>query len=297
MLRSALLYLSRQRALRRWTETSSLVAPLTHRFVAGQTLDEAIAVCRSVNGQGIAVSLDHLGENVATPEEAAASREQALKSLRRIAEEKLNSTISIKLTQFGLDLGETLCEDNVRPVVDLAAATATRVEFDMESSDYVDRTLGIVTRMHERFGCVRAVIQAYLYRSEADGERLSALKIPIRLCKGAYKEPDSVAFADKADVDRNYLKLARQLLEHGTFPALATHDERMTAVALGTPVDSFEFQMLYGVRRDLQRHLVEKGYRLRLYIPYGEAWYPYFMRRLAERPANLMFLARSVIGK
>jgi proline dehydrogenase len=203
--------------------------------------------------------------------------------------------VSIKLTQFGLDLGDAICRDNVAPVVERAKAAGTRVEFDMESSGYVDRTLAIVAAMHERYGCVRAVIQAYLYRSEKDIERLSAAGIPVRLCKGAYKEPPEVAFERKAEVDANYLKLAKALLERGVDPALATHDDRMVRAADGHASDRFEFQMLYGVRRDLQRSMVEQGRRLRLYVPYGEAWYPYFMRRLAERPANVLFLAKSVL--
>ncbi|MDX2178931.1 MAG: proline dehydrogenase family protein [Bryobacteraceae bacterium] len=295
MLRSALLYLSRQPSLRRWAETSKFAAPLTHRFVAGNTLAEAIAVCRKVNREGVAVSLDHLGENVSTAAEAAQSRETCLQAIAKISDERLNSTVSIKLTQFGLDLGDAICRDNVAPVVERAKAAGTRVEFDMESSGYVDRTLAIVAAMHERYGCVRAVIQAYLYRSEKDIERLSAAGIPVRLCKGAYKEPPEVAFERKADVDANYLKLAKALLERGVDPALATHDDRMVRAGDGHASDRFEFQMLYGVRRDLQRSMVEQGRRLRLYVPYGEAWYPYFMRRLAERPANVLFLAKSVL--
>jgi len=295
MLRSALLYLSRQPTLRRWAETSKFAAPLTHRFVAGNTLDEAIAVCRKVNREGIAVSLDHLGENVATAAEAAHSRETCLLAIAKIAEERLNSTVSIKLTQFGLDLGDAVCRENVAAVVERAQAAATRVEFDMESSGYVDRTLEIVHAMHERYGCVRAVIQAYLYRSEKDIDRLSAAGVPVRLCKGAYQEPPEVAFESKPDVDANYLKLAKLLLDHGVDPALATHDDRMVRAADGYPSDRFEYQMLYGVRRDLQRRMLEQGRRLRLYVPYGEAWYPYFMRRLAERPANVLFLAKSVL--
>jgi proline dehydrogenase len=163
----------------------------------------------------------------------------------------------------------------------------------MESTPYVDRTLSIVERLHQEFGCVRAVLQAYLFRTEADVERLNALALPVRICKGAYSEPDTVAFEDKAQVDLNYLKLSRMLLEHGKDPAIATHDDRMVAGALSFPKDSFEFQMLYGVRRELQRKLASQGYRVRVYVPYGEAWYPYFMRRLAERPANVLFIVRN----
>lgn len=295
MLRQALLYLSRHRALRRWMETSKFAQPLTRRFIAGRTLDEALAVCARVNAEGIAVTLDHLGENVSTTQEAAASRDSALQAIQAIADRQLRATISIKLTQFGLDLGNSVCLENVRPLVELSTKIGGGIEIDMESSEYVDRTLQIVRELHNHCGCVRAVIQAYLYRSERDIERLNRDKIPVRLVKGAYREPETVAIASKSSVDRNFAMLARKLLQDGTDPALATHDDRMIAVVRGVPQTQFEFQMLYGIRRDLQRHLVSKGYRLRLYIPYGEAWYPYFMRRLAERPANLFFLAKSLL--
>ena len=295
MLRQALLYLSRQRALRRWMETSKFVQPLTRRFIAGRTLEEALAVCARVNAEGIAVSLDHLGENVSTPQEAAESRDSALRALQGIAERQLRATISIKLTQFGLDLGDSVCLENVRPLVELSSRIGGGIEIDMESNEYVDRTLQIVRELHNHCGCVRAVIQAYLYRSERDIERLNRDKVPFRLVKGAYRELESVAISNKASVDRNIAFLACKLLQDGVDPALATHDDRMIPVTRGVPVDRFEFQMLYGIRRDLQRHLVAKGYRLRLYVPYGEAWYPYFMRRLAERPANLFFLAKSLL--
>ncbi|MCX6593317.1 MAG: proline dehydrogenase family protein [Acidobacteria bacterium] len=294
MLRQALLYLSAQPRLRRWAETSTLAGPLTRRFVAGTTLDDVIRVCTEINRQGIATSLDHLGENVSSAAEARESRDQALKGLDRIADQRLKSTVSIKLTQFGLDLGTGLCLDNVSALVERARDIGTRVEIDMESTVYTDRTLEIVVAMQQRYGCVRAVIQAYLRRSESDIRLLSEAGIPVRLCKGAYNEPPSVAFPEKAQVDENYLRLARLLLEIGVDPALATHDDRMVAAGKGHAADKFEYQMLYGVRRDLQRRLVADGYRLRLYVPYGDAWYPYFMRRLAERPANLLFLAKSL---
>lgn len=295
MLRAALLYLSRQRTLRRWMETSKVVKPLTRRFVAGQTLEEALDVCQRVNAERIAVSLDHLGENVSTESEAAASRDSALRSLQGIAGRQLKATISIKLTQFGLDLGLPICLANVRPLAEFAREIGSGVEVDMESSEYVDRTLQIVRELHQNYGCVRAVIQAYLYRSERDIERLNRERIPVRLVKGAYREPETLAIASKSSVDRNFAMLARKLLQEGADPAIATHDDRMIAIARGTPPEAFEFQMLYGIRRDLQRHLVAKGYRLRLYVPYGNAWYPYFMRRLAERPANLFFLVKSLL--
>jgi len=294
MLRSILLYLSQQQALRRWMETSALARPLTRRFVAGETLEEAVAACRAIHREGMAVALDHLGENVTTAVESQASLVESLKAVREIADQRLRATVSIKLTQFGLDLDTAFCRENVAPLVAAARQAGTGVEVDMESSGYVDRTLAIVEDLHGRYGCVRAVIQAYLYRSEEDIRRLCAARIPVRLCKGAYREPPSVAFPAKAQVDENYLRLGRVLLTAGIDPALATHDERMLALVRGLSPDRFEIQMLYGVRRDLQRRLVAEGYRVRLYLPYGEAWYPYLMRRLAERPANLWFVLRSL---
>lgn len=300
VLRGILLYLSHQRRLRRWMETSPVAARLTTRFIAGQTLDEELAVCRRLDAGRILTSLDHLGENVTSAAEAEASRDAYLEALDRIAAEKLPSTISVKLTQFGMDLSDEICRANVEPLVIAAARAGACVEIDMESSEYVDRTLSLVRAMHSRHGGVRAVIQAYLRRSQADVEALCAERIPVRLCKGAYQEPAPVAFPSKRDVDLNYLRLTRILLEKGVYPGIATHDPRMVngaldaALELGVPAGRFEFQMLYGIRRDLQRMLVAGGYRLRLYVPYGAAWYPYFMRRLGERPANLLFLARNL---
>jgi proline dehydrogenase len=244
-------------------------------------------------------SLDHLGENVRSLDEAAASRDAYLEALDQIAARTLPSTISVKLTQMGLDFSEDACTENVRALVRRAQPANTHIEIDMESSVYTERTLRIVERLAQECGCIRAVIQAYLFRSEADIERLNQMGIPVRLCKGAYLEPTSAAFAGKKDVDRNYLKLMKVLLDRGTYPALATHDEDIQNEAQryrrerAIGADKFEFQMLYGIRRDLQRRLASEGYRVRVYVPYGTAWYPYFMRRLAERPANAMFLIRN----
>ena len=293
MLRSFFIFLSQQKSLRRWMEQSAFAKPLTRRFIAGNTLDEALAVCQKLNREGISTTLDYLGESVTAIEEANLSRDHCLKAIRLIHQRKIDSTISVKLTQLGLDINQDLCFDNARQLVVLAKETQSRVEFDMESSDYVDRTLSIVQRLHQEFGCVRAVLQAYLFRTEADIKSLNALALPVRICKGAYAEPDAVAFAEKSEVDTNYLKLTRLLLEHGHYPAIATHDDRMVAGATSFAKDRFEFQMLYGVRRDLQRKLLAQGFRVRVYVPYGEAWYPYFMRRLAERPANVIFLMRN----
>jgi len=281
-------------------ETSAPARRLSSRFVAGETLAEALSVARRVNEEGISVTLDHLGENVTSLGEAAASRDEYIHALDEIQAAGLNANVSIKLTQFGMDIDEAACRDNVERLVKLAAGHNSFVRVDMESSAYTGRTLRLVTDLHARYGAVGTVIQAYLYRSEKDVEALCAKGIRIRLCKGAYLEPASVAFERKADVDRNFVHLMKILLQSGVYPAIATHDEAMIAeterfaAERRIPASAFEFQMLYGIRRDIQKRLASQGYRLRLYIPYGKAWYPYFMRRLAERPANVVFLARNL---
>jgi proline dehydrogenase len=283
-------------------ETSSASRKLTSRFVAGQTLEEGIGVLKKLTAEEILGTLDCLGENVVSLEDAAASREAYLSALGEIKTAGLAATVSIKLTQFGLDLSPQVCESNVMSLAQRAQSIQSRVEIDMESSDYTDRTLQLIQRVQEAFpGHVRAVIQAYLYRSEADIATLSSRGIPVRLCKGAYREPATIAYERKADVDANYVKLMKLLLAEGTYPAIASHDENIIENALRhireqkLKAERFEFQMLYGIRRDLQRKLVSQGFRLRLYVPYGDAWYPYFMRRLAERPANLIFLAKNLV--
>jgi len=302
MLRRSLLYLSEQSWLRHWMETSAASRKLTSRFVAGRTLAEGIGVLEKLAADKILATLDNLGENVATLDDALVSRDSYLAALAEIEKARLAATVSIKLTQFGLDVSPQACEANVLALAERASAMQSRVEIDMESSAYTDRTLEIVTRVQERFpGHVRAVIQAYLFRSETDIRMLSAREIPVRLCKGAYREPATAAFERKADVDANYVKLMKLLLAEGTYPAIASHDQNIVREAeqhikeQKIPADRFEFQMLYGIRRDLQNELVRQGFRLRLYVPYGDAWYPYFMRRLAERPANLIFLAKNLV--
>ena len=301
MLRSLLLFLSRQSWLRHWMETSPAADRLTSRFVAGHTLEREIAVCQRLNRDGYLASLDHLGESVTSIEEARNSRDAYLCALDQIAALKLNATVSVKLTQLGLDFSEGDCESNVEQLLIRAKEIGTGVEVDMESSAYVDRTLGIVRRMHDRHGHVRAVIQAYLHRSEGDIRDLCRQRIPVRLCKGAYQESANVAFPRKQDVDRNYASLMKILFTDGIQTAIASHDEKIVQRAIDLAkeqklgADRFEFQMLYGIRRDLQRRLIGKGFHLRLYVPYGDAWYPYFMRRLAERPANVLFLIRNLV--
>ena len=301
MLRHIFLFLSRHRRLRRWFETSRHAGRLTARFIAGENLDDVMLVVRRLHAARLLATVDHLGENVTTASEAISSREVMERTLDAIAGSSLPATVSIKLTQFGLDLSDGLCVENVSVLARQAAAIGSRVEIDMEASEYVDRTLAVVEKLHAEFGCVRCVLQAYLHRTLDDARRMNALGIPVRLCKGAYKEPPAIAFPEKARVDENYVALSRLLLDAGAYPAFATHDPRMIAAVREhaartgrTPAD-FEFQMLYGIRRDLQQQLVEQGFRVRLYVPYGDAWYPYFMRRLAERPANVFFIARNLL--
>lgn len=282
-------------------ETSSAAERLTSRFIAGNTLERELAVCQGLNAEGYLATLDHLGESVTSLAEAEGSRDAYLSALDQIARLGLKATVSIKLTQLGLDISEAACRSHVESLVERAKAIGSAVEVDMESSEYVDRTLDVVSNLHARHGSVRAVIQAYLYRSESDIEKLCRQGVPVRLCKGAYHEPSDIAFPDKPDVDRNYLRLMVQLFDNGAYPAIASHDEKIIQRALqyvkerNIASDRFEFQMLYGIGRDLQRRLVEGGHRLRLYVPYGDAWYPYFMRRLAERPANVLFLVRNLL--
>ena len=301
MMRGAFLYLSKRPALRRWMEAWPPSHKVTRRFVAGDTLDEALAVCERLQSEKVFSTLDHLGENVRTLEEASASCDDYVSALEQIGSRKLSSTIAIKLTQFGLDLSRHACLQNVRRLEAKAKTAGSRVEIDMESSAYTERTLAMAIQAGSECGCVRVCVQAYLHRSAGDIERLNAAAVPVRLVKGAYREPASAAIPRKRDVDANYVALMKALLDHGVYPAIATHDEKIIQEAIqyvqGRNIrqDRFEFQMLYGIRRDLQRKLIDQGYRLRLYVPYGTEWYPYFMRRLAERPANFWFVVRNLL--
>lgn len=301
MLRSAFLHLSRSQVLRKWMEASHLPRKIIQRFVAGETLQHELDVCQALHREGVFSTLDHLGENVTTLEEASVACDVYIDVLDRIGAAKIPSTIAIKLTQFGMDLSEEACLENVHRLEAKSKTVGSRVEIDMESSAYTERTVALAIQAGQECGCVRVCVQAYLFRSAADIERLNAAAVPVRLVKGAYREPPAVAFPRKSDVDRNYMALMKTLLDQGTYPALATHDERIIEEALryvkerGIGRDSFEFQMLYGIRRDLQQRLVRDGYRLRLYVPYGTEWYPYFMRRLAERPANVWFVLRNLL--
>jgi proline dehydrogenase len=284
-------------------EISPIAKRLATRFVAGETLDQALAVSRKLNSEGITITLDHLGESVSTLEEAAEARDVYLRTLSAIHDSEIRGNVSLKLTQFGLDFSTGQCRANVEQLVGKAAELKGFVRVDMESSEYTDRTIALVEDLHARYGTVGIVVQAYLRRSRDDIEKLNVRGIRVRLCKGAYLEPPDVAFKDKSEVDRNFVELMKLLLDKGNYPAIATHDEAMieqTKAYVATkkiPRDAFEFQMLYGIRRDLQRRLIEDGYRLRLYVPFGKAWYPYYMRRLAERPANVFFILRNLFRK
>ena len=300
MTRNFFLYLSQQQRLRRWMETSPTARKLTARFIAGATLADELNVTAQLQAQGIATALDHLGENVTTLEEATASAAAYLDALDQIAARALPASVSLKATQFGMDVSESACYDNVMQVAARAKEIGTRVEIDMEDTRYTDRTVALVSAVAKKVGDIRICIQAYLHRSPADIDNLNRQGIRVRLAKGAYNEPPGLAFPQKADVDRAYIDLMHRLFDHGTDPAIAGHDPLMIHEAVrysrerGIAPERFEFQMLYGIRRDLQRQVVEQGFRLRLYVPYGTAWYPYFMRRLSERPANALFVARSL---
>ena len=292
--------------MRRFAEHSRIGGKLSSRFVAGLAIEDALRVAEQVNHQGMLVTLDSLGESVTTEEEALRSADVYHRLLDDIAARNLKSNISVKLTQMGLTQDPALAEKIAASLAQHAASTGNFLRIDMEDSSLTQKTLDIVRRIHAQpgmRGAIGIVIQAYLYRSQADIEQLIADGIRVRLCKGAYKEPASVAYPKKADVDANYINLANILLQSPIYHGLATHDEKMIAAvrsfATQNKIDPsrFEFQMLFGVRRDLQQQLVAEGYNVRVYIPFGSEWYPYFMRRLAERPANVLFIAKQMLRK
>jgi proline dehydrogenase len=302
MLRDLMLYLSESRLARRLAREAPFAHAVARRFVAGESLEDAVRAVRSINEAGMHASLDYLGESVSRRTEARAAAEVYVELIDRIAREGLDANVSLKLTQMGQDIDEAFLRENLERVLEAARNADLFVRFDMESSDYTERTLDFFeTLWHEGHRNVGVVIQSYLYRSEADVRRLNELGARVRLCKGAYKEPESVAFPHKRDVDANFIRLMKLLLSGGTYPGIATHDEAMIRATTdyarqqGIAPSAFEFQMLYGVRRDLQQKIVEEGWNLRVYVPFGEAWYPYYMRRLAERPANLLFILDALV--
>ena len=303
MLRTAFIKLSENQPLRHFAETSPLGLRFSGRFVAGTQLADAVSVTERINKRGASVSIDNLGENVTNPEEARHSAQLYHQILDAIVANQLNANISLKLTHMGFDVSEDLAFSLVTELVAHAVRINSFVRVDMEGSPYTQRTLDFVRGLHRlpgHAGKVGAVIQTYLYRSEDDVNQLLSEGIRIRLCKGAYKEPPEIAFPKKADVDANYVNLAKTLLKSGIYHGLATHDEaiieqmKQFAKAENIPSSAYEFQMLHGVRRDLQQKLVREGYGMRVYIPFGTEWYPYFMRRLAERPANVLFIAKNM---
>ena len=308
MLRAALISLSESRRLRAFAEKSSIGQQVSGRFVAGTTVEDALRVASALNQAGLSVSIDNLGENVGTAEEARQSAELYRQLLSEISTRNLDANVSLKLTHMGIDVDARLAFENVAALVAKAAAMTPKnfVRVDMEGSAYTQRTLDLVHELHkqpENRGCVGAVIQSYMRRSEDDVGELMSAGIRVRLCKGAYKEPDDIAYQTKSEVDANYIKLMKILLKSGIYHGLATHDEKIIrqaqAFAINEKIarDAFEFQMLYGIRRDLQRSLVREGWRMRVYVPFGTEWYPYLMRRLAERPANVFFVARNLLRK
>ncbi len=308
MLRALFISLSQSQTLRAFAENSSVGQRISGRFVAGTTIEEVLQATLIVNQSNLGVSIDNLGENVSNAAEADASAQLYHRLLDEIEKCQLNANISLKLTHMGLDVDEALARAHVSGLVAKAAAMSPRnfVRVDMEGSPYTQRTLDFVHELHSQpgnKGCVGAVIQSYMRRSAADVEKLLANAIRIRLCKGAYKEPEEIAFQQKSEVDASYVQLMKVLLKSGIYHGLATHDEKMIheakSFAIREKIDrnAFEFQMLYGIRRDLQQQLVREGWRMRVYIPFGTEWYPYLMRRLAERPANIAFIARNLLRK
>ncbi len=303
MLRSSLLYLSRQQRIFDFVKNVGFARKMASRFVAGETIATALAAVEQLNAKGITASLDLLGESVSSEAEARDTGRQYLEILDRIEQKKLQANVSVKLTALGQDISDALGLDVVRQVLDRAKQYKSFVRLDMESSAYTDRTLDTFeqTLYPDYPENVGVVLQSALRRTLDDVERANRLKCRVRICKGAYLEPATVAFPDKADVDRNYVEAMHRLMEHGNYPGIATHDEviineaKRFAKERGIASDRFEFQMLYGVRRDLQEQIVKEGYRIRVYVPFGSQWYPYLMRRLAERPANIAFMAGNIV--
>jgi proline dehydrogenase len=308
VLRALFISLSESRSLRNVAEKSSLGQRISGRFVAGTQVEEALNVTRILNQGGLSVSIDNLGENVSNADEARHSAQLYRQLLSEISARGLNANVSLKLTHMGLDVDPQLAYENVSALVAQAAAMQPKnfVRVDMEGSAYTQRTLDLVHELHrkdENRGCVGAVIQSYMRRAEDDVTSLLRDGVRIRLCKGAYKEPPEIAYQSKAEVDSNYVRLMKILLKSGIYHGLATHDERIIREVISFATrenvarDAFEFQMLYGIRRDLQQSLVRDGWRMRVYVPFGTEWYPYLMRRLAERPANALFVARNLFRK
>ncbi|TMC20298.1 MAG: proline dehydrogenase [Chloroflexi bacterium] len=301
MFKDTLLSLAHNQKLQAFVMHNGVARSVARRFVAGEVLQDAIKVTHVLNEQGCQVALDYLGENVTDEKEARATAQDYIRALDLIKQTGLDANISIKLTALGLDISRAVCEENLQAILQKAGQYGIFVCIDMEGSAYTERTVDITLRMHQQFEHVGAVIQAYLCRSKKDLEQLMVQGIRVRLVKGAYKEPANIAYQKKDEVDLRYIQLMKMLLVGGNFPAIATHDETMIdatcafARRQGISRDAFEFQMLYGIRRHLQQKLVQRGYHMRVYVPYGSQWYPYLMRRMAERPANLIFVLSNAL--
>jgi proline dehydrogenase len=299
MMRSIFLKLSNSPGMARWVTTHKSTRRMSERFVAGDNLDQAVAAARVCNQNGMMVSLDLLGESVTNADEARLARDAYLEIFDRIASEKLDANVSMKLTQLGLDLSDDLAQELLESIVARATELNNFARVDMEGSKYTERTINLVKRVRAKTSAVGVVVQAYLRRTGDDVGPLLAAGCRLRLCKGAYKEPAEIAFPAKSDVDANYVRLMKQILPSGVYHGIATHDPKMIDATKQFVAenkisrDAFEFQMLYGIRTDLQAQLVREGYRMRVYIPYGRDWFPYFMRRLAERPANVLFFVKN----
>lgn len=300
-MKSALLYLSTSEGFKNFLSRFKSFNTVTQRFVAGEEMGQAIEAIKQLNSKQISATFDHLGESISSEAETLEEVREYQKLIDSITSHALDSNVSVKLTQLGLDIDNEICYRNTRAIVEAAQRQHNFVRIDMEDSPKTDATFAIFKRLRGEFENVGIVVQSYLYRTEKDVADLLQLNARIRLCKGAYKEPESVAFPDKADVDKNYIKLMKMLLPSGIYHGIATHDPNMIdatksfAREAGIAADKFEFQMLYGVRRDLQEGLVKEGWRVRVYVPYGKFWYPYFMRRLAERPANIWFVMKNML--
>lgn len=303
MLRNALLYLSSQPQVFHFVRHNRMAKGFASRFVAGETLDTALEAVKQLNSKGITATLDLLGESVRNEAEARESARSYIEMLDRIQRQHLDANVSVKLTAMGLDISEDLCVANMQNILDRAREQQSFVRLDMESSEYTQKTLDLFyERLYPSYrGNVGIVLQSYLYRTSSDVEEANKASARVRLCKGAYKEPAAVAYPEKKDVDESYLRCMRALLTNGHYPGIATHDEAIVretkrfARENDIKSEQFEFQMLYGVRRDLQDKLVAEGFRLRVYVPFGTQWYPYLMRRLAERPANVAFITGNIV--
>ncbi len=301
MLKAILLYLSRQKGIQNFMVNFGVTRRVVNRFVSGEELKDGLEAVRKVNSEGAIATLDHLGEEVSEPGEAVAARDVYLDAISLIADNGVDTNVSVKPTQVGLKIDKGLCEENFAAIIEKAKACDNFVRMDMEGSDCTQDTLDVFSSLRKKYDNVGIVIQSYLYRSDQDVDEVLKLGGRIRLCKGAYKEPREIAFPKKQQVDESFERLMEKMLRSGIYHGIATHDEKLIektkqfAQENDIPKQDFEFQLLYGIRTELRHKLVEQGYIVRVYIPFGRQWYPYFMRRLAERPANLFFFIKNFL--